>query len=200
MVPKYFLLTSVLHLVFLTGTGQGSDSVYFTNGFKVGEVHEHSVVIWTRLCEQEKAVPVRHDRKEPPFRSPLLFKDSIWGEEQKDWFLETIRISDATEAEGRWQRSFLGEKDVFVINGDRHWQYVSQDTITGVYEFSQGPSGNSYARGWDPRDRRPEHQFLRVNGGFLVVEVYRKDDIPHITFPHRDVNGLIVNEKTLTLN
>lgn len=471
MVTKYFLLSSVLLLFALSGTGQGSDTVYFTNGFKVGEVREHSAVIWTRLCEQEKAVPVRHDRKKPPFRSPLLFNDSIpvedmdgavkgvsgqvkiwiaagseiiegnweyvsayedftikkqieglssntlykirlqgrkeegapiseinghfrtapaenelvpatftssscqyfwdyddpergfriydammmlgpdfhchtgdyvyydkpgplarnvelarhkwhannswpslrefyaytpiylqkddhdmlfndafpqmnafgdlsfadglklwyeqvpidgkpyrtfrwgmdlqiwlvegrefrtanhipdgpdksiWGEEQKDWFVETIRNSDATfkvllsptpvvgpdrsmgkndnhankayETEGRWLRSFLGEHDVFVINGDRHWQYVSQDSITGVFEFSQGPSSDSHAQGWDPLDRRPEHQFLRVNGGFLVVEVYRKDDIPHITFSHRDINGLIGNEKTLTLD
>jgi alkaline phosphatase D len=153
---------------------------------------------------------------------------TIWGREQKDWFVETVRNSDATfkvllsptpvvgpdrsvgkndnhankafETEGRWLRSFLGEHKVFVVNGDRHWQYVSQDTLTGVLEFSQGPSSDSHAQGWDPSDRRPEHQFLRVNGGFLVVEVYRKDAIPHITFTHRDVNGLIVNEITLTLN
>ena len=153
---------------------------------------------------------------------------SIWGREQIEWFVETVRNSDASfkvllsptpvvgpdrsrgkhdnhankayETEGHWLRSFLGEHDVFVINGDRHWQYVSRDTLTGVLEFSQGPSSDSHAQGWDPLDRRPEHQFLRVNGGFLVVEVYRKDDIPHITFTHRDINGLIVNEKTRTLN
>ena len=146
--------------------------------------------------------------------------------EQKEWFEESVRNSDATfkvllsatpvvgpdrsegkndnhannafETEGRWLRNFLGEQSVFVVNGDRHWQYVSRDTLTGVMEFSQGPSSDSHAQGWDPLDRRPEHQFLRVNGGFLVVEVYRKDNIPHITFTHRDVNGLIVNEKTLT--
>ena len=70
--------------------------------------------------------------------------------------------------------------------------------LTGVMEFSQGPSSDSHAQGWNQEDKRPEHQFLRVNGGFLVVEVYRKDNIPYITFSHRDVNGLIVNELTLT--
>lgn len=153
---------------------------------------------------------------------------SIWGQAQKEWFVETVRHSEATfrillsptpvvgpdrkegkndnhansafATEGQWLRNFLGEQSVFVINGDRHWQYVSRDSVTGVLEFSQGPSSDSHAQGWDPQDRRPEHQFLRVNGGFLVVEVYRKDDIPHITFSHRDVNGLIVHEETLTAN
>jgi len=469
MLPRIFPISFLLLLVLQTGRSQGSDSVYFTSGFKVGEVTHNSALIWTRLCAQETPVPIWHDRKEAPFRSPLLFNDSIpvaemdgaveglsgqvrirlaagsdiregdweyvfsyedftikksvdgllpniryqitiegrrepgspvsevsghfrtaptpgevfpvtftssscqyfwdfddpergfkiydammmvrpdfhcqtgdfvyydkpgpmarnvelarhkwhannawpalrefytytplylqkddhdmlfndafpqmgpfgelsfqdglmlwyeqapleglpyrtfrwgkdlqlwlvegrefrtanleadgpdksiWGREQKEWFEETVRNSDATfkvllsptpvvgpdrsegkndnhankafENEGQWLRNFLGEQSVFVINGDRHWQYVSRDTVTGVLEFSQGPSSDSHAQGWDPHDRRPEHQFLRVNGGFLVVEVYRKDKIPHITFTHRDVNGLIVNELTLT--
>jgi alkaline phosphatase D len=151
---------------------------------------------------------------------------SIWGKEQKSWFVETVRGSDATFKvllsptpvvgpdrsegkndnhanqafgnEGRWLRNFLGENGVFVVNGDRHWQYVSRDTLTGVLEFSQGPSSDSHAQGWKQEDRRPQHQFLRVNGGFLAVDVYRKEDVPHITFTHYDVNGLIVNELTKT--
>lgn len=151
---------------------------------------------------------------------------TIWGEEQKSWFVETVRGSDATfkvllsptpvvgpdrstgkndnhankafEHEGRWLRSFLGKNDVFVINGDRHWQYVSRDSLTGVMEFSQGPTSDSHAQGWKQEDRRPQHQFLRVKGGFLAVDVYRKEDLPHITFSHYDVNGLIVNEYTLS--
>lgn len=151
---------------------------------------------------------------------------SIWGEEQKAWFMETINQSDATfkvllsptpvvgpdrsqgkndnhankafETEGEWLRAFLGEHQVFVVNGDRHWQYVSKDARTGILEFSQGPSSDSHAQGWKQEDNRPEHQFLNVSGGFLAVEVYRKDDLPHITFTHYDVNGLIVNELTIT--
>jgi len=150
---------------------------------------------------------------------------TIWGAEQKKWFIETVRQSDASfkvllsptpvvgpdrsegkndnhankafETEGVWLRSFLGEHSVFVVNGDRHWQYVSEDRESGVLEFSQGPSSDSHAQGWSQEDKRPEHQFLRVNGGFLVVEVKRKENKPHITFTHRDVNGLIVHEKTI---
>jgi len=150
---------------------------------------------------------------------------TIWGEEQKAWFVETVKHSDATfkillsptpvvgpdrskgkndnhankafETEGIWLRSFLGKHSVFVVNGDRHWQYLSRDLETGVLEFSQGPSSDSHAQGWSQQDKRPEHQFLRVSGGFLAVEVYRKENMPFITFTHRDVNGLIVHEKTI---
>ncbi len=150
---------------------------------------------------------------------------TIWGKEQKLWFMETVRQSDASfkvllsptpvvgpdrskgkndnhankafETEGIWLRSFLAEQSVFVVNGDRHWQYVSRDLETGVLEFSQGPTSDSHAQGWSQQDKRPEHQFLRVNGGFVAVEVYRKENVPYITFTHRDVNGLIVHEKTI---
>lgn len=153
---------------------------------------------------------------------------TIWGEEQKKWFMETVSSSDATfkvllsptpvvgpdrskgkndnhankafETEGNWLRNFLGEHSVFVVNGDRHWQYVSKDEKTGVIEFSQGPSSDSHAQGWSQEDRRPEHQFLRVSGGFLVVEVYRKENQPYITFTHCDVNGVVLNEKTIFYN
>ena len=164
------------------------------------------------------------------FRSDNWMPDgpdkTIWGEEQKEWFVNSVERSDATfkvllsptpvvgpdrssgkndnhankafETEGKWLRAFLAEHSVFVVNGDRHWQYLSKDEETGLLEFSQGPSSDSHAQGWKEDDRRPEHQFLRVNGGFLVVEVYRKENQPHITFTHCDVNGLVVNEKTIT--
>ncbi len=151
---------------------------------------------------------------------------TIWGEEQKEWFMETVRQSDASfkvllsptpvvgpdrsegkndnhankafETEGTWLRTFLGKHSVYVVNGDRHWQYVSKDEESGVLEFSQGPSSDSHAQGWMQEDMRPEHQFLRVNGGYLVVEVYRKENLPYITFTHCDVNGVVVNEKIIS--
>ncbi len=150
---------------------------------------------------------------------------SIWGTEQKEWFIRTVKASDATfkvlvsptpvvgpdrirgkndnhanEAfrwEGEWLRSFLGEQQVCVINGDRHWQYVSEDPETGVMEFSQGPGSDSHAQGWNQADVRPEHQFLRVMGGFLAVSVHRPDGIPTIEFIHYDVNGTEVHRTTL---
>ncbi len=151
---------------------------------------------------------------------------TIWGEEQKEWFISSVEESDATfkvllsptpvvgpdrsrgkndnhankafETEGEWLRGFLAAYRVFVINGDRHWQYVSRDPETGLLEFSQGPSSDSHAQGWSQEDVRPEHQFLRVKGGFLLVEVERVNNQPLIRFSHFDVDGNMVHEKTIT--
>ena len=151
---------------------------------------------------------------------------SIWGKEQIDWFKQTVEASDATfkilcsptpvvgpdrakgkidnhsnvsfKTEGDWLRKYLSDKEMFVINGDRHWQYVSVDPVTGLMEFSQGPSSDSHAQGWDPNDKRPEHKFLRVEGGFLAVKIHREGNTPIINFIHYDVDGNIVNKETIT--
>lgn len=153
-------------------------------------------------------------------------ESSIWGTEQKKWFSESVKQSDATfkilmsptpvigpdrdskkdnhanstyEIEGKWLRNFIAsQKNMFIINGDRHWQYVSKDLETGILEFSQGPSSDEHAQGWKQNDKRPEHEFLRVQGGFLAVKVDRIKKVPEISFLHYDVNGKIVNTKTLT--
>lgn len=150
---------------------------------------------------------------------------TIWGKEQKEWFAATVKESDATfkilvsptpvvgpdraegkndnhangafKTEGDWLRKFLADNDMFVINGDRHWQYVSVDDETGIMEFSQGASSDSHAQGWGEKDKRPEHKFLRVKGGFLAVQVYQTNK-PTIKFMHCDVDGNIVNEEIIT--
>ena len=125
---------------------------------------------------------------------------SIFGKEQKAWLKSSIESSNATfkilmsptpvvgpdrskgkidnhsnksyETEGNWLRKFLSsQKNTFVVNGDRHWQYVSKDLETGLLEFSQGPTSDVHAQGWNPNNYKPEHQFLRVKGGFLYVSV-----------------------------
>jgi alkaline phosphatase D len=151
---------------------------------------------------------------------------SIFGKEQREWLRKSIETSDASfkilmsptpvvgpdrakgkndnhsnnayKTEGTWLRSFLSEqKNTFVVNGDRHWQYVSQDPETGLLEFSQGPTSDAHAQGWKQEDLRPEHKFLRVKGGFLYVSVERKDNIPTINFSHYDVNGNVVHEEII---
>ena len=64
-------------------------------------------------------------------------------------------------------------------------------------EFSQGPTSDSHAQGWDPHDVRPEHQFLRVAGGFIHVRVFRDHDQPVIQFTHFDVDGNPVHRETI---
>jgi len=160
----------------------------------------------------------RSDNRQPDGESK-----SIWGQAQREWFTETASRSDATfrilvsptpvvgpdrdqgkydnhanEAysnEGTWLRKFLAENGFYVINGDRHWQYVSVDEETGLMEFSQGASSDSHAQGWSQEDFRPQHRFLRVQGGFLVVNVFREEGIPCIEFIHYDVNGREVHRE-----
>jgi alkaline phosphatase D len=150
---------------------------------------------------------------------------TIWGKEQIHWFKQTIKSSDATfkilvsptpivgpdrakgkfdnhsntsfKTEGQWLRKYLADNKVFVINGDRHWQYVSVDPGTGLWEFSQGPVSDFHAQGWKEDDVRPEHKFLRVKGGFLAVKVYRQKGAAVIEFIHYDVDGNIVNRETI---
>ncbi len=158
-------------------------------------------------------------------KTPDSPKKTIWGKEQISWFKQTLESSDATfkilvsptpivgpdrakgkydnhsntsfQTEGEWLRKYLADHNVFVINGDRHWQYVSVDPKTGLREFSQGPVSDFHAQGWNANDVRPEHQFLRVKGGFLAVKVYRDENKPQIEFIHYDVDGNVVNKVTI---
>ena len=60
----------------------------------------------------------------------------------------------------------------FVVCGDRHWQYVSQDKATGIEEWSVGAATDAHAGGWSEKTPRPEHRFLRTgHGGFFSGEV-----------------------------
>lgn len=151
---------------------------------------------------------------------------TIFGKEQKDWLFRTLQESDATfkvimlanpilgpdrknksdnyansnfKFEGDEIRKFLNQFDnVYLVNGDRHWQYVTHFEGTNLWEFSTGAGSNEHAEGWPPDDVRPEHRFLRVKGGFLRGEVSAKNGIPTLTFRHCDVDGKTVHEETFT--
>ena len=88
-------------------------------------------------------------------------------------------------------------KNMIVINGDRHWQYVSVDEETGLREFGTGPHSNEHASGWKQEDVLPEHRYLNIQGGFLQVTVKREEGIPKMILRHRDVSGKVYNEVTL---
>ncbi len=144
---------------------------------------------------------------------------TIWGETQKQWFFDSVKDSDATfkllitptpivgpdrankndnhsnrgfTTEGDQIRRFVAEQqNLFIVTGDRHWQYHSIDQETGVQEFSVGPHSDVHAGGFS-EEMRPEHRFLRVKGGFLSIEVARDGDQPAIVFQHHDVTGKVV--------
>lgn len=151
---------------------------------------------------------------------------SIWGVEQKAWFKETLAASDATfrllisptplvgpdrdakgdnhanrafAHEGRELREFLAQqKNTAVLCGDRHWQYVSVDSSTGLREYSCGPASDQHAGGWKQDDVRNEHRYLNVVGGFLSVTVERADGVPAAIFRHHSVDGHVLNEDRMT--
>ena len=151
---------------------------------------------------------------------------TIWGQEQKKWFFGTVRQSDATfrilisptpvvgpdrgnkndnhanigfKHEGDQLRDFIGkQKNMFIICGDRHWQYVSVDPATGAKEYSCGPTTDTHAGGFSEKLRTLMHRYLNVKGGFLSVTVERIDDLPTLIFRHHGVDGRIYNEEIIT--
>ena len=160
------------------------------------------------------------------FRSPNTMPDgpekTIWGKEQKEWFLRTFKESDATfrvlisptafvgpdrgskndnhankgfTHEGDEIRNFLAsQKNAYIICGDRHWQYVSIDDKTGIKEFSCGATSDKHAGGWKSGRVEPEHQYLKVKGGFLGVTVSRENSKPTLQATHYSVDGKVYNE------
>ncbi len=153
---------------------------------------------------------------------------TILGQEQKEWLMQTLKESDATfkilispdpivgpdrknkkdnyansifKYEGDELRAFLNQfTNLYICNGDRHWQYVTHPEGTNLWEFGCGPGSDSHAEGWPPNDKRPEHRFLRVNGGFLLGTVTYTEGSPILTFSHYDVDGNIVHEEKFQTN
>ena len=148
---------------------------------------------------------------------------TIWGAEQKEWVFRTMKESDASfkllispdpilgpdrdnkkdnysnsnfKHEGDEIREFLsGIDNVILCNGDRHWQYVTHWENLDLWEFSCGAGSDAHAGGWNQADKRPEHKFLRVKGGFLRGAVSRETGIPILRLTHHDVNGNVVHEE-----
>jgi alkaline phosphatase D len=146
---------------------------------------------------------------------------TIWGKEQKEWFFRTFRESDATfrllispttivgpdrgnkgdnhankafTHEGDEIRKFIAsQKNAYIVCGDRHWQHVSIDGKTGVKEFSCGATSDKHAGGWKEGNILPEHQYLKVKGGFLSITVSRENGTPVLKGTHYSVDGKVYN-------
>jgi alkaline phosphatase D len=152
---------------------------------------------------------------------------TIWGTEQRAWFKRTVEASDATfrlvvsptpivgpdrdnKADNHSNKAFAHEgdevrrfiasqKNMAVICGDRHWQYMSIHPTTGVREYSCGPASDKHAGGWKQSDYRADyHRFLAVQGGFLSVTIDRVAGKPTATFRYHDVHGEVRYEDKLT--
>ena len=157
-----------------------------------------------------------------PNKSPDGPNKTIWGDKQKEWFFDTFAASNATfrivinpnpivgpdrekkkdnhansnfTYEGDELRAFIGsQRNAFILNGDRHWQYVSVDEKTGAREYSCGAGTDIHAGGFKQSLRSSKHRFLRIKGGFLSVTVERDSGSPRISLRHHDVHGEVVNE------
>lgn len=163
------------------------------------------------------------------FRSPNNMPDgpdkTIWGAEQKQWFFDTVKQSDATfrvlisptpvvgpdrgakndnhankgfTHEGDELRAFMAaQKNFFVICGDRHWQYVSKDPKTGLIEYSCGPTTDVHAGGFNQKNKSSVHQYLKVKGGFLMGEVKRDGGEVSAVLTHHGVTGEVYHRSVL---
>jgi len=146
---------------------------------------------------------------------------TIWGKEQLEWFKRTVKASDATFKilvsptpiigpdrsskkdnhsnkgfyyEGEQIRKLIANQpNMYVICGDRHWQYVSKDRKYGIIEFSIGSNSNAHAGGWKQEDIRPEHLYLNVTGGTMTVSIDPAKG-GSISVKHYSVDGVELNE------
>lgn len=94
--------------------------------------------------------------------------------------------------EGNELRQFFSKiAGLVVFCGDRHWQYASLDEELGLWEFGCGPGSEKHELGWKQDEIRPEHRFLRVQGGFLSgsLSYEQADNLPVLTIMHHDVDG-----------
>ena len=144
---------------------------------------------------------------------------TILGAQQKAWLFRTLKESQASfklictptpivgpdrenkkdnhandvfAHEGSEIREFLATvPGVILCCGDRHWQYASVDQETKLWEFGCGPGSQEHELGWKPGDQRPEHRFLRVQGGFLSGELFydAATSRPSLAMRHHDVTG-----------
>jgi len=149
---------------------------------------------------------------------------TILGSEQKRWFFESVEESDALfrvvfsptpivgpddrdrgdnhsnsgfDHEGDELRAFMGgQKNLYVVAGDAHWQYVSVHPGTGVREYGVGPASDAHVGGNRSVAESPPFEYTAFRGGFLGVRVERDSDAPRIVFRHYGVDGRVYNEES----
>ena len=134
-----------------------------------------------------------------PNKAPDGPEKTIFGAEQKAWLKRTVEQSDATfkflimpgplvgpdkrgkadnhcnacfQHEGDELRAFVAkQKNMFVINGDRHWQYFSIHPELGIREFGCGPINDIHDYGGNPGFVPKYHRYFCGGGGWLTVSV-----------------------------
>ena len=150
---------------------------------------------------------------------------TIWGEAQIEWLEKSLQASDAEyrvvitpspvvgpdqarkadnyandrfAVEGQRIRAMLARhKNLVVVTGDRHWQYVSVDPASGLEEWSVGAASDAHAGGWNETTPRPMHRFLRTGfGGFFSGEIVASGAGARLILRLHDCDGKVVYEET----
>ena len=85
-----------------------------------------------------------------------------------------------------------------MVCGDRHWQYASHDPATGLREWCCGAATDEHAGGFNMRQRTEQHDYLRIKGGFLMVEATPDGDSARLVMRHVDTAGVTRHEDVLT--
>ncbi|GIX00071.1 MAG: hypothetical protein KatS3mg111_3403 [Pirellulaceae bacterium] len=104
-----------------------------------------------------------------------------------------------TASEREQVRRLLASHDhTIVVCGQRQWQYHRVDAVTGLHEFSPGPSSDRHAERWDdeavPADAC---RFLRSGGGYLEIELPPADlASPRLLVRHLDTLGNLLHEQS----
>ena len=122
--------------------------------------------------------------------TPLVGPDHLWKSEKND-----NHVDSGWTYEGDHLRDFISkQKNLYVICGDRHWQYISRHTETGVIEYGCGAATDQHAILIDNPDRSMHQYYGGKKGGFLSVTIERIDGVPTATMRHHDVLGETLNE------
>ncbi len=144
---------------------------------------------------------------------------TILGQAQKRWLKESVAKSNAKwkvivsptpwvgpdratkgdnyankvfATEGGEMRAWASKfPNLFVVTGDRHWQYHSVDPATRLEEFSCGPASDEHAGG-TPGENKEYHRFHRLKGGYAGVEATADG---RLFLRLHDVNGAVVYEQ-----
>lgn len=122
--------------------------------------------------------------------TPLVGPDHLWKADKSD-----NHADSGWNYEGNLLREFIGtQKNMYVICGDRHWQYISKHTETGILEYGCGAATDEHATPLQNPDRSMHLYYGEGKGGFLSVEIDRINGTPTAFMRHHGVMGDVLNE------
>ncbi len=142
------------------------------------------------------------------FKDSVAASDATWkilvsptprvGPDYKYWDNHAYTIRTDRPAcfkyEGAELRNFMSATapaDMFVVCGDRHWQYHSIDPASQLHEFSCGTPTDQWSSGGG-QERAAFHRYFMKKGGFLTVDVESEPGMGRVIFTHHYENGDIL--------